>query len=142
MKVHIYRTVAPSGVEIGEVVLWENDVPVEIESITRTKDGYELTGHNVVTPKNRKVVIRPRSELLRVLPNRTQAERLARAMEDAIRGGIDGGGDYEWEVAPINDLMPLILRGSAMQAPTVTTGTVGDVVTVGQPINSQSTPSV
>jgi hypothetical protein len=134
MKIHIFRWANADEIEIGDVVLWENDVPVEVESITRTKDGYEFVGHNRYKPGNRAITMRPKGEQLRVIPSKAQATDLLHEI-----GAHVGGG---WTVDEIHDLKPLILRGKAADAPTVTSST-GAKVTVGDPINApQSTPSV
>lgn len=126
MKLHIFRHASPADIEIGDVVLWENDVPIEVESITRTKDGYELTGHNRHKPGTRAITMRPRDEQLRVLPTKAQTATLLTEMGVvAVSGG--------WTVQEINDLKPLILRGSAAMAPTVTTGKVDSTDVQGTP---------
>lgn len=112
MKIHIFRHASPDAIEIGDVVLWENDVPIEVESITRTKDGYELTGHNRHKPGTRAITMRPKSEQLRVLPSKAQATDLLHEVGVAVSGG--------WTVEEINDLKPLVLRGSAAAAPKLT----------------------
>lgn len=132
MKLHIYRYALPDAIEIGDVVLWENDIPIEVESITRTKDGFELTGHNRHKPGFRAITMRPKGEQLRVLPSNAQALALLAEMTVvAVSGG--------WAVEEINDLKPLVLRGPASTAPTVSNGKVGGPVTADI---SQSTPTV
>lgn len=103
MKVHIFRHVEPTEVEIGDVVLWENDTPIEVESITRTKSGIELSGHNRLKPGTRAIVMHPKDELLRVIPSAAQATDLLHEIGVAVSGG--------WTVEAINDLKPLVVRG-------------------------------
>lgn len=86
MKLHIFRHAEPKDIEIGDIVLWENDAPIEIESITRTKDGYDLTGH-IRNGRARAIVLRPRGELLRVAPNDKQQGAIVAAVAETLAEG-------------------------------------------------------
>lgn len=132
MKVQIFRHVSPSDVEIGDVVLWENDIPIEIESITRSKDGIELTGHSRFKPGTRAITLRPKDERLRVVPNsREQTAQLLTRLVDAVNDGIS----ETWTVELVNDLKPLVTRGPAKNASAV------KATTAPAPANGESTPA-
>lgn len=131
MKVHIFRWATPDAVDIGDVVLWDNDDPVQIESITRTKDGYDLTGHSQRKPSNRATVIRPRGEKVRVAPTAQEITQIKDAVKDALA--------ERWEVTIVNEFTPLILHVDTGSATTVSTGKVSD--TAKEPTDAQSTPT-
>jgi hypothetical protein len=131
MKVHIFRHVAPDKIDIGDVVLWDNDDPIEVESITRTKDGYDLTGHSRHKPGLRAVTMKPRDSLIRVIPNRSEAEKILAELKKAVTDSDPA----TWNVELINDLKPLVIRGKASELAKVTTATTGEKVTVGDPVN-------
>lgn len=136
MKVHIFRWATPDQVDIGDVVLWENDEPIQIESITRTKDGYDLTGHNIRKPSNRAVVIRPRGEKVRVAPTREQETGLINTLKSTLER-LDEGA---WTMNVVDEFTPIIIHGTNVgSAKTVSTGKVSD--TAKEPADAQSTPT-
>lgn len=121
MKLEIHRWVGVRDIEIGDVVLWTDrsadDVHVEIESITRTKEGWELSGHNRLRPASRAIVIRVGDERLRVAPTAEEESGLSKIITKALQG-VDNG---QWSVIlKVSEEPPL----NALGRPAV-----GDVVT-------------